>query len=32
MAWWWSWIYRAGSNSVWVNAIDGNDGNITGDD
>ena len=28
---WWGWIYRAGNNGVWVNAIDGNDGNITGD-
>jgi hypothetical protein len=28
---WWGLIYRAGKNGVWVNAIDGNDGNITGD-
>jgi len=28
---WWGWIYRAGNNGVWVNAIDGTDGNITGD-
>ena len=28
---WWGWIYRAGNNGVWVNAIDGDDGNITGD-
>jgi hypothetical protein len=28
---WWGWIYRAGNNGVWVNANDGNDGNITGD-
>jgi hypothetical protein len=28
---WWGWIYRGGNNGTWVNAIDGNDGNITGD-
>jgi hypothetical protein len=28
---WWGWIYRAGNNGVWVNAIDGSDGNISGD-
>jgi hypothetical protein len=28
---WWGWIYRAGNNGIWVNAIDGNEGNITGD-
>ena len=27
----WGWIYRAGNNGVWVNGIDGDDGNITGD-
>jgi hypothetical protein len=28
---WWGWVYHAGNNGTWVNAIDGNDGNITGD-
>lgn len=25
---WWGWIYRAGGNKVWVNAITGNQGDI----
>jgi hypothetical protein len=28
---WWGWIYRTGSNGTWVNQIDGNEGNITGE-
>jgi hypothetical protein len=28
---WWGWVYHAGKNGTWVNAIDGDDGNITGD-
>jgi len=28
---WWGWIYHAGNNGTWVNKIDGNEGNITGD-
>jgi hypothetical protein len=27
---WWGWVYHAGNNGSWVNAIDGNEGNITG--
>ncbi len=27
---WWGWVYHAGHNGSWVNAIDGNQGNITG--
>ena len=27
---WWGWIYRAGNNGTWVNAISGSYGNITG--
>lgn len=27
---WWGWIYRAGDNGTWVNAITGNSGDITG--
>jgi len=25
---WWGWIYRAGGNKVWVNAVTGNQGDI----
>ena len=28
---WWGWVYHAGNNGSWVNKIDGNEGNITGD-
>lgn len=28
---WWGWVYHAGNNGSWVNNIDGNKGNITGD-
>jgi hypothetical protein len=28
---WWGWVYHAGSNGSWVNAIDGNRGNIIGE-
>jgi hypothetical protein len=28
---WWGWVYHAGNNGSWVNAIDGNSGNITGE-
>lgn len=27
----WGWVYHAGNNGSWVNAIDGNTGNITGE-
>jgi len=27
---WWGWAYHAGNNGSWVNKIDGNQGNITG--
>jgi len=27
---WWGWIYHAGKNGTWVNAISGNAGDITG--
>lgn len=27
---WWGWVYHAGSNGSWVNSVDGNSGNITG--
>jgi hypothetical protein len=27
---WWGWVYHAGNNGSWVNKIDGNQGNITG--
>lgn len=27
---WWGWVYHAGNNGSWVNKIDGNEGNITG--
>ena len=27
---WWGWIYHAGNNGTWVNAITGNSGDITG--
>ena len=27
---WWGWVYHAGNNGSWVNAISGNSGNITG--
>lgn len=26
---WWGWVYRAGKNGTWVNAISGNEGDIT---
>ena len=26
---WWGWIYHAGNNGSWVNAITGNSGDIT---
>ncbi|MGH2535490.1 MAG: hypothetical protein ACRDJW_24790 [Thermomicrobiales bacterium] len=26
---WWGWIYHAGNNGTWVNASEGNQGNIT---
>ena len=25
---WWGWIYHGGKNGTWVNAVDGNSGNI----
>jgi hypothetical protein len=28
---WWGWTYRAGKNGTWINASNGNSGNITGD-
>ena len=28
---WYGWVYHAGNNGSWVNAISGNEGNITGD-
>jgi len=27
---WWGWVYHAGNNGSWVNAISGNSGDITG--
>jgi hypothetical protein len=27
---WWGWVYHAGNNGSWVNAITGNSGDITG--
>ena len=27
---WWGWQYNAGSHGTWINAIDGNSGDITG--
>ncbi len=27
---WWGWVYHAGNNGSWVNSVDGNTGNITG--
>ena len=27
---WWGWVYHAGNNGSWVNSVDGNSGNITG--
>ena len=27
---WWGWIYQAGNNGTWVNAITGSSGDITG--
>lgn len=27
---WWGWVYHAGDNGSWVNAITGNSGDITG--
>ena len=27
---WWGWVYHAGNNGSWVNSIDSNSGNITG--
>jgi hypothetical protein len=27
---WWGWVYHAGSNGSWVNAVTGNSGDITG--
>ncbi len=27
---WWGWVYHAGNNGSWVNSIDGNTGDITG--
>mgnify|MGYP001609294525 CR=1 FL=1 len=27
---WWGWVYHAGNNGSWVNKVDGNAGNITG--
>lgn len=26
---WWGWIYHAGNNGTWINASEGNQGNIT---
>ena len=26
---WWGWVYHAGSNGSWVNAVSGNSGDIT---
>ena len=28
---WWGWVYHAGNNGSWTNAITGNSGDITGD-
>lgn len=28
---WWGWVYHAGNNGSWVNAISGNSGDITGE-
>jgi hypothetical protein len=28
---WWGWVYHAGNDGSWINEIDGNDGNITGE-
>lgn len=27
---WWGWVYHAGDNGSWVNAVTGNSGDITG--
>jgi hypothetical protein len=27
---WWGWVYHAGNNGNWVNALSGNFGDITG--
>jgi len=27
---WWGWVYHAGNNGSWVNSVDGNSGDITG--
>jgi hypothetical protein len=27
---WWGWVYHAGNNGTWINALSGNSGDITG--